>query len=426
MGKKPPVPTNWDESAPTSRQGTPVSRAISPTTAHQPPMAPPGLPARKNAWESGAASYPTHPPGLVVPGKSAPVGPDRVGNFSAASWGSTGASTSSPDSDSGPATESDNPYNVHIHFSESMEEEFHGMGIKAIEDEDELRELDSIAPGVWDEPMGTATWETAPAAGWDDDAEDAEDHWKQNQEVAPKPILCNAHGIICKKGICAEYARQLRLTKRAEEEEKRKTASANRGKKGARAKGRGAGKKKNDENEDENKPSGKNTTQNNPFRGPGAPVKTNWRGAPRAIVSADTIEKRETAEAASDDGWGNSDPEVEPKAAAVVTAVSDVGWDVPKDAFDPWASTTAQPVTKAKPSGGKRQAQGKKPAQTKASSNWADQVDAELAGDNTDTFSTVSSKHSSKRGALKTGWGTSSAKSSASGWGSVANADMPW
>jgi hypothetical protein len=271
--------------------------------------------------------------------------------------------------------------------------------------------------------MGAATWETTPARGWDDDTLDAEDHWKQNQETtAPQPILCNAHGIICKKGICAEYARQLRLTKRAEEEEKRKAAGANRGKKGARAKGRGAGKKKNDENEDENKPSDMNP-QSNQFRGPGAPVKTNWRGAPRAIVSADTIEKRETTEAASDDRWGNSDSEVEPKAAA--DAASEASWGMPDNAFDPWGATTDQSVTKANPPGGKPQ--GKKPAQTKASSNWADQVDAELAaGGDADTISTLSSKRSSKRGTWKTGASTSTAKSSTSGWGSVANADMPW
>lgn len=353
-----------------------------------------------------------------------PGDPDRAANFSAASWDSTGASTSSPDDDSGPdlttATESDNPYSVHIHFSESMEEEFHGMGIRAIVDDAELRELDAIAPGAWDEPTTAAAWETTEA-GWDNEVVDAEDHWKQNQETA-KPMLCNAHGIICKKGICAEYAKQLRLIKRAKEEEERKAAIANKGKKGGRAKGRGPGKKN-----DENEPSDKNKTQNNQFRGPGAPVKTNWRGTPRAIVSADTIEKRETANAASNDGWGNSDSEVEPNAAAVVPAgttnpTSDDGWGVSENAFDPW-TVPAQPVAKGNRPGGKPQTQ---PAQTKvASNNWADQVDAELAsGNDMDNFSVISSKRRSKRGTSTTSWGTNAAKSSTSGWGSVA--DMPW
>ena len=421
---------SWDESAPVSRQGTPVSRAISPATIHQAPLAPPGLPARTSAWGS-AASYPTRPPGLAVPGNPASLGSGRANNSSAAGWDSNGASTPSPDSDSGPdlttATESDNPLNVHIYFSESMEEEFHGMGIRALEmeDEDGLAELDSIAPGVWDEPMGAATWETTVPQGWDEAGLDAEDLWKQNQEVAT-PVLCNAHGIICKKGICAEYAKQVRNTKRAEEEEKRKAAIANKGKKGGRAKGRGAGKKK---DEDQNESSDRNAAQNNPFRGPGAPVRTNWRGMPRNIVSANAIEKRETAKAASDGGWGNSDSEGEPNAAAVVAgdtadAASDASWGIPDDAYDPF-STKAQPVTKANRPGGKPQGK-KKPGQTMASSNWADQVDAEIAGGDADTFSTVSSKRSSKRGTSATSWGTSTARSSTSGWGSVAKADMPW
>lgn len=421
---------NWDESAPVTRQGTPVSGAISPATTQQAPTAPPGLPARENAWDGDATSYPTHPPGLAVPGNSA-YGPDRAGNFGAAGWDSTGASTSSPDSDLGPdlttATESDNPHNVRIYFSESMEEEFHGMGIRALEeDEDELRELDSIAPGVWDEPMGAATWEMTPAAGWDEDVVDAEDQWKQNQEAA-KPALCNAHGTICKKGICLEYAKQVRLAKRAEEEEKRKAEYANKGKKGGRAKGRGAGKKK-DENQNES--SDRNTMQNNQFRGPGAPVKTNWRGAPRAIVTANAIEKRETTKDVSDDGWGNSDDEVEPNAAAVVPgdaadAASNASWGISESAWDPF-SAPARPTTKANRSGGKPQGK-KKPGQTMVSSNWADQVDAELAaGRDADTFTTASSKRGSKRGTSTTSWGTSTAKSSTSGWGSVAQAEMPW
>ncbi|KAH0829064.1 hypothetical protein J3R83DRAFT_2521 [Lanmaoa asiatica] len=424
-GKKPastPVVTNWDDSPSVSRQDTPVSRAIPPGTTHQAPAAPPGLPARKNAWESGATSYPTYPPGLDVPSKTGTSvvsgGPDRTANFSSASWGST----PSPDSDSGPdlstATESDNPYAVRIHFSESMEEEFHGMSIRAFEDEGELMELDSIAPVNWDDPTGGATWETTSAGGWDNEVLDAEDQWQQNQEAA-KPMLCNAHGIICKKGICAEYARQLRLAKRAEEAEQRKAASANRGKKGGRAKGRGAGKKK-----DENESFDKNRTQNNQFRGPGAPLRTNWRGTPRAIVSADVIEKRETTNHVSDDGWGNSDSEAEPKAtaalpAAAADAASDASWGISENSFDPWA-VPAKPVAKANHFGGKVQGK-KKPVQTNLSSNWADQVEAELAaGGSADNFTTVSSKRGSKRGTSTASWGTSAAKSSTSGRGSAA------
>lgn len=411
-GKKPastPVMTNWDQSPPVSRQSTPFSPII------QAPAAPPGLPPRKNAWGSSATSYPTHSPALAVPGKTAASvtqdAPDRAINMS---WGSAGASTSSPDSDSGPdlttATESDNPYAVHIHFSESMEEEFHGMGIRALEDEGELLELDSIAP-TWDEPTGPTPWEANPT-GWEEGPLDAEDLWRQNQEV-PKPVLCKAHGIICKKGICAEYARQLRFTKRAEEAEKRKVAIANKGKKGGRTKGRGMAKN------DDNESTGRNATHNNQFHGPGAPVKTNWRGAPRAIVTADAIEKRETANAASDGGWGNSDSERESNPAAVVSTgpadtASNASWGISENAYDPWL-TSEKPAMKANLPGGKPQGR-KKPGQTTVSSSWADQVDAELAaGNDEDAFSIVSSKRSAKRGGSTASWRTT-ATSSAAKW----------
>lgn len=388
----PPVTTNWEDSPPISRQGTP------------------GLPANQTL---------AVPPGLAVPDKSTASATQGV----AASWSSNGASTSSPDSDSGPATESDNPYALHINFSESMEEEFHGMRIRAMEDDDELgalRELDSIAPGTWDEP--SAAWETN--AGWDNDPVDAEDLWRQNlNPQTKKPMLCNAHGIICKKGICAEYASQVRLAKRAEDAEKRKAAMSNKGKKGGRSKGRD-GQKKNDENE----PAEQNAMQNNQFRGPGAPVRTNWRGAPRAIVSADAVEKRDATNDASDDGWGNSDAECEPSVAAVTSAppdaVSEASWGVPESAFDPWA-TTEQPAAKANRATAKPLGK-KKPVQTTASSSWADQVDAELAaGGEADTFTTVSKRKSKRGSGSTTSWSTGKAKSSTSGWGPV-QSDMPW
>jgi len=295
------------------------------------------------------------------------------------------------------------------------------MAIRAMEDDGDLLELDSIAPN-WDAPAAGATWETN--TGWDQDPLDAEDLWRQTQTPeTEKPMLCKAHGVICKKGICAEYAKQVRLAKRAEEAENRKAAMTNKGKKGGRSKGRGVPKKN-----DENEPVERNAMQSNQFRGPGAPVRTNWRGAPRAIVSADAVEKRDTTNDVSDDGWGNSDSEREPSATAVTPAgppaASDAGWSVPENAFDPWA--TEQPAAKANHSTAKPQGK-KKPAQTAASSSWADQVDAELAaGGNGDTFTAVSSKRKSKRdGGSTASWGTNNAKSSTSGWGTIAS-DMPW
>lgn len=432
-------------------------RGVSPATAA--PAAPPGLPTGKNVWERGATSYPIHPPGIVVPNKGpAPIAqgvPDRTSSLSTSCWDSNGTSTSSPDSESGPdlttATESDNPWAVRIHFSESLEEEFHGLRIKPIDDGD-LRELDSIAPGDWDEPTAGA-WETTND-GWDKEPLEAQDLWEQKQESTEKQMLCTAHGVVCKKGICAEYAKQVRLAKRAEEYEKRQADFANRGKKGnGRGKGRGAARKKNDDDDDdEGERRVKKTTQNNAFRGSGAPVKTNWRGAPRAIISPDAIEQRETTKGADDldlDGWGNPDSEVESNMAAVTagTAVasgaadgaaetaSEASWGMSENVFDPWAPKgKAQPVAKAnRAGGGKPQGNKKKlttQAQTKPSSSWADQVDAEFngtAGDDSDRFSAVSSKRGSKRGGSSTaGWGASDAKSSTGGWGSVVDNDMPW
>ncbi|KAH0829065.1 hypothetical protein J3R83DRAFT_2522 [Lanmaoa asiatica] len=177
-----------------------------------------------------------------------------------------------------------------VHSSESTEEEFHRMETRALEDEFELEKLDSITPGAWNEPTGAAAWETTSASGWDNKVLDPEDHWKQDQETT-KPILCNAHGIICKKGICAEYAKQLRLVKQAKEVEQRKTtADVDKGRRGGRAKGRSADMK---------------NDKNTPLYSQYAPVKTNWRGVPRAIVPADTVKRRETTEVVFDDGWGH-------------------------------------------------------------------------------------------------------------------------
>jgi hypothetical protein len=51
---------------------------------------------------------------------------------------------------------------------------------------------------------------------------------EDNSAVNKKPadaILCTVHGIICKKGICREYARILREKERAEKAEKDRAAS---------------------------------------------------------------------------------------------------------------------------------------------------------------------------------------------------------
>ncbi|KAG9312232.1 Mpp10 protein-domain-containing protein, partial [Chiua virens] len=253
-----------------------------------------------------------------------------------------------------------------------------------MDDEGELRELDAIAPGAWGEPNAAAAWETPAPGGWDD-ALDAEDHWNRTQPQLQEnvnSIMCNAHGIICKKGICAEYASQLRVAKRAEEAEKRKAGGggANKEKKG-RFKGRGTGK--NDENNGGSGNGGKaadnQTAQNNQFRGPGAPVKTNWRGAPRVIATVDSTEMRETTKADGSDGWNNSDWEDAPNATAVKNTNDDAA-----------------------------------PADT-ASNATCGQEDLELEARADQAI--VSNASSSNK--------TSDAQSSTGGWGSSANQNMP-
>lgn len=47
-------------------------------------------------------------------------------------------------------------------------------------------------------------------------------------EEQPKEPLCRAHGIICRKGICREYAKQLRELERKKAEEEKEQAAAQR------------------------------------------------------------------------------------------------------------------------------------------------------------------------------------------------------
>ncbi|KAJ7469325.1 hypothetical protein B0H11DRAFT_2043963 [Mycena galericulata] len=98
-----------------------------------------------------------------------------------------------------------------------------------------------------------AEWEKMPAPGleefgftvkkeevveslWGD-----EDDSEQRKQKAAE-ILCTVHGIICKKGICKEYARMLREKERADREKERE---ATRGGKGKTNNGGGNGGRKN-------------------------------------------------------------------------------------------------------------------------------------------------------------------------------------
>jgi len=140
--------------------------------------------------------------------------------------------------------------------------------------DDGLAELDSIAPGSWGAPL-TQTWlaaDTVSTSGRNDVPEGADSYWKESQK-GPEQQLYNVHGVICTKGICQECANQLRAEKRADAEKERAAQKSKKDDRGKRPTARGALGR--------GCPPAATNSQSTPFRGPGAPVKTNWRGAPR-------------------------------------------------------------------------------------------------------------------------------------------------
>lgn len=423
----PPVADSWDSSPSVSGRSTPARRTDSPisssTTANQIPAVPPGLP-RKNAWTSGPSSSvlaPNHPaqsPISPASARSASSVPDHAVNSSADSYWSTSPSTSSPDTEPGCNDASEKPDVVHVQISESFEEELLGLKIKEYdtEQDDGLAELDSIAPGSWGAPLTVQAWpdaDTPATGGWDDTPQDAESYWQESQK-APEKELCKVHGVICKKGICQEYAKQVQAEKRAKaakerEEQKGKKKRGN----GPAAKG-GLGRG--------GTPTG-NNAQSNPFRGCGAPVMTNWRGAPRAraIVSSAAMEEREAAARSeapsSTSGWGDDDASDEPDADVenpTIDVISNDGWNVSEASFDPWAPGAA-PAKQSKSKNAKNQ----KKDTPKKTMTWAEQMDAASAGE-TDHSSSVASGKKSKRQGHK----SNDAKSSTNGWGNIS--EMHW
>lgn len=341
----------WADFSNGPRTNTPSSGAPSPlprTLSNQSPTVPPGLSGPK-AWSAGT-SYPTHPPGIpAVPNawgapriEMAPI-LDRD-NTSVASWSSNGGSSSA--STDIILTPEDDSYKVQVQISESMEQALDGLSVHDDIDPN-LAELDSIAPGKWDEPTSTQVWSDYPIADgatWDDAPADAETQWRElnDDKQQEKPIICNAHGIICKKGICREYAKQVRDAERAQ-----KDATSNNKKGRGRGRGfiRGSGEGGGGTNRGAGAP-------NNAFRGRGAPVNSTWRSGPRAIVSADVIERRESINEAeyvaaeSQNTWGKSNaswnagedvPEEEAEPAGNgAPEPSDDGWGKSVASFDPW------------------------------------------------------------------------------------------
>ncbi|KAI6111998.1 hypothetical protein EDD16DRAFT_1728192 [Pisolithus croceorrhizus] len=351
------VPVNWECSPGSSRRSTPERQqsgtSISSTSVDQPPPRPPAKANTRNA---------VPPPGPVVSGGwddcgkttrsastpgGAPLVPDRSTSWSNANSSSTGSSSSvsTPDTEPGCNDVCEDPRMIHVQMREGFEEEFHGMGIREggiYSDEDEdLAELDAVAPGSWN--IATDTWGVVDAqatSGWGDAPGS-----QRGAENQLEKEVCSVHGVICKKGICAVQGKKKAAAKRMEKrEEAIKKQQENRGKKGkGPAKSRDAG------------PTATTNNQNNPYRGPGAPVKKNWRGAPRVIVSPDTLEQREAAAPPVENvnGWGNNDDDGaangsdEPTSESTEVAsdvASNDGWNISEASYDPWAPS--QPAKK--------------------------------------------------------------------------------
>ena len=191
---------------------------------------------------------------------------------------------------------------VHVQISESIEEEF-DEECEAEHDEG-LAELDSIAPGSCGAPLTQAfpTANTVSTSDWNDVTGDAEVYGKEKQK-GHEEQWCSVHGVICTKGICQEHAEQLRAQKRAKAEKEREAQKGKKDNRGKRPEARGTLGRG-------GRPAVTNT-QPTPLRGSGAPVKTNWRGVSRIIVSLAAVEQREAAicssEASPTSGRGDDD-----------------------------------------------------------------------------------------------------------------------
>ncbi|KAI6009873.1 hypothetical protein EDC04DRAFT_847356 [Pisolithus marmoratus] len=347
QGVNPPtaVPVNWECSPGSSRQSTPEQQqsaaSSSPTSVDQ---LTPRLSSKANTGKTvsdrndhrGNIARPASTPG------GAPYVPDRATNWSDASSSSTGSShlVSTSDAELGCNEVCEDPRMIHVQISESFEEEFHGIGIRErgrISDEDEdLAELDAVAPGSC--ATATNTWviiDPQPTGGWGDTAGSQQDTEKKLEKE-----VCSVHGVICRKGICAVQGKKQAAAKRMKKmEEAAKQQQEKASKKGKRpaANGRGGG------------PTTSTNAQNNPYRGAGAPVKKNWRGAPRAIVSPDALEQREAATQPVENvnGWGNNDDDAADGSDEPTTQNTDIasdatsndGWNVSETGYDPWASS---------------------------------------------------------------------------------------
>jgi hypothetical protein len=157
-----------------------------------------------------------------------------------------------------------------------------------------------------------ALWPTAGDGGYKvQKTEVVENLWGDEDDVVKKQaeILCTVHGIICKKGICKEYAKILREKERAEREAAARTAggggkgicsfscSISIGADDPRAGGRS--KANNGNNAGGNKSGGKNNN-NNGWKKKGA---NPWNDDDSGSATGSEGRARSPATAPKNDGW---------------------------------------------------------------------------------------------------------------------------
>ncbi|EKM53677.1 uncharacterized protein PHACADRAFT_148424 [Phanerochaete carnosa HHB-10118-sp] len=197
---------------------------------------------RPNAWGSGAspsvlaAPAPEYaaPPGLARP---------NMGGFSSA-WSSSRSAASSAwtvtsapsrtSSVAGSSTESDGGS---IGQTPAVSEYPDRASIVDPDGDDMVSLMESLVMDGAPSEFGTDAWgsgqyayDQEQFAAPDEDAE--ENLWADNaveeKLAGPTELLCKAHGVICKKGICREYARQLRELERKKAEDEKTKAAAER------------------------------------------------------------------------------------------------------------------------------------------------------------------------------------------------------
>ncbi|KAJ7119354.1 hypothetical protein C8R43DRAFT_86222 [Mycena crocata] len=214
----------------------PWHTATAPKSSNVVPAVPPGLGLALNA---NSTPFPA-PPGLVRGG-----GAGSSSHTSASSASSAGAML--------PVIADLRNDFVRISLSPSQEKRLYA----AADGEDETSPDPNAYVADWEKmPEATDLWdygggfkaqkEEVVESLWG--AEDEDDSARMNKKPADS-LLCSVHGIICKKGICKEYAKMLRDKERAERdaERSRNKTSNNSNKNGG---GSGGGWKKKGWNDD--------------------------------------------------------------------------------------------------------------------------------------------------------------------------------